>query len=100
MMNDELKQNAFSQFIIHHSSFIVSYRVNLGGEDEVAFAEAVNGVRVESHFEASPAEADVGVMTFRFGHLADAVDERERLAKVRERIVLLQVMLADDFPAL
>ena len=37
--------------------------VNLGGEDEVAFAQAPDGVGVDLEAGVAPAEGDVGVVT-------------------------------------
>src|SRR2546423_1560193 len=76
-----------------------SQRVRFRGEDKVAFGEAVDLVREDGNLDASPAEADVRVVSLFFGHLADTIDELQRLAKIFERVGLDEVMLTDDLPA-
>src|SRR2546423_5071638 len=84
----------------HHSSLITHHRfVNLRREDEVALAEAPDGVREDLDLRVPPAETDVGVVAFPFGDRADAVDEGERVGEVRELVILREVMFLDRFPS-
>src|SRR5690242_7810346 len=74
-------------------------RVGLGGEDEVALDETVDLVRPDRELHLAPGEINVGVVPLLLGHLADAVGEVERLAKIFKLIFLFQMMLVDDVPA-
>ena len=68
-------------------------RVDLGGEDEVALAQALDGVRVDFDLGVAPAEREVGMMPLSFGQRADAIDERERGVEVGKLISAPQVVL-------
>ena len=74
-------------------------RVVLGREDEVAFRETVDLVRVDRHLDTSPGEQDVRVVALGLGNLAEPGGEIECLADVAERVLLLEVVLLDDPPA-
>ena len=76
-----------------------SQLVYLRGKDEVAFREAADLVREDGQLCATPAEADVRVVSLFLRQLADAVDELKRLAKIFERVGLDEVIFTDDLPA-
>src|SRR5947209_14033590 len=91
-------KNSRSLLITHHSS-LVTFFINLRGEDEVALAQAPDGVRVDFDVRVAPAETDVGVVAFPFGDPAHAVDEGERVGEVLKLVPLREVLLFDRFPA-
>jgi hypothetical protein len=72
--------------------------VDLGGEDEVRFGEALGGMGPEGDLDASPGEQDVGVMSLLFGDRADLVGERQRFLKVGKREAAGDVVIVDDLP--
>src|SRR5947209_4869215 len=80
-------------------SSLTTFFIYLRREDEVALAEAPDGVRVDLEAGVAPAEGDVGVVSFAFGDLPDAVDEGERAGEVLELVLLREVVLLDRLPA-
>jgi len=59
--------------------------VDLAREDEVVDGQAADGVRREGELDVLVAgDVDVGVVTLFLGEHANAVRERQRLAKVRQ----------------
>src|SRR6266566_7799573 len=63
-------------------SLLAADPVDLAGHDEVVLVQPFDLLGAQRDGRVAPAEADVGVMAFALGQLADVVDERERFAEV------------------
>ena len=72
---------------------------DFGGEDEVAFRQAINLVRPEGELDAAPGQINIGMMVLLFGQFPDLVGKMERLAEILELIFPFQMMFVDDAPA-
>ena len=72
--------------------------VDFGGEDEVAFSQSVDFMSPDGDLDFAPAEADVRMMSLFFGELTDLIYKLQRFTKIREAVVLFEMMLVDDFP--
>ena len=73
--------------------------VDLRGENEVTLGEAVDLVRPDLNLRDAPAKTDVRMVTLLLREIADTVHEVERVAKVREAVGLLEMVLINDLPA-
>ena len=73
--------------------------INLGGEDEIAFGQAVYFVGPERQFHFSPSQVNIGMMVLRLGQFADTIGELKRLAEVREFELLFEMVFVDNVPA-
>ena len=72
--------------------------VDLGGEDEVALREAIDLVCPDRDLGVSPSKTNIRMMSLFLGQISDSIYELLRLAKVRESITLLQVVIVNNFP--
>jgi len=72
--------------------------VDLGSENEITFGQTVDFVRPSGDFRFSPGKKDIRVMPLRFGDLADLVDKRECLPKIRELKGAREVMRVHNLP--
>jgi hypothetical protein len=73
--------------------------VDFGGEDEIAFGQAVDFVSPNLDPRLAPGKIDVGMMVLLFGDFPDTVNELQGLAKVGELKFPLELLLAEDFPS-
>jgi hypothetical protein len=72
--------------------------VDLGCQDEIALRQAVDFVRPARNVHFSPSKEDVRVVALRLRKLANAVHEREGLAKVGKLKGFRDVMFFDNVP--
>src|ERR1051326_593437 len=72
--------------------------VDLGGKNEVVFAEAADLVRKDLDVHFAPGQAKIGVMALLFGHLADAHNEIERGLEIAKRKRFLEVVFVYSLP--
>ena len=73
--------------------------VDLRGQDEIAFGQAVDLVRPDGYLGVSPTETDVRMVPLRFGKFAYLIDELLCFAEVENFVELLQVVFVHNFPA-
>src|SRR5262245_57332858 len=73
--------------------------IDLRGENEVAFGEAVDLLRPDGHAGFAPAEKDLRMVALLLGNRADGVDETQRTGEIGELERFLDVMILDDRPA-
>lgn len=74
--------------------------INFCGEYEIAFREPVDFVRPDGDFDTTPPKAYIGMMSLCFGEFSYAVDQSQRLAKIRHPVFFTKMMVGDDLPAL
>jgi hypothetical protein len=74
--------------------------VDLGSQDEIAFAQAINLVRPDCDLHSAPGQTDVRMMTLLFGQFTNLIGESQRVAKVFERKLLLQMVPIDNIPSI
>jgi hypothetical protein len=73
--------------------------LDLGGEDEIAFGEAVDFMRPDGDLHLAPGEVNVRVMVLGFSQFADLIRKRKRFQEVLEGEFLFEVMFSNDLPA-
>jgi hypothetical protein len=73
--------------------------VDLGGQDEIAFCQAVDLVGPGRNLDFSPGKEDVRVVSLHFSELAYLVDKLERFPKVGKREGLREVVFLHGVPA-
>jgi hypothetical protein len=73
--------------------------VDLCGENEIAFCEAVDLVRPDRHCNLAPAQENVGMMALLFGDGADGLHEFQSADEIGKVKAFLDVMLFNHFPA-
>src|SRR5207253_7687355 len=62
----------------------IEHAVDLARHDEVVLVQSLDLLGAERDGRVTPAEADIGVMAFGLGKLADALHEGERLPEIAE----------------
>src|SRR5215831_8476256 len=62
----------------------IEHAVDLARHDEVVLAQSFDLLGAQRHGRVTPAEADIRVMAFGLGKLADALHEGERLPEIAE----------------
>src|SRR5215468_12329576 len=67
--------------------------VALGGENKIAFGQALDLVRPDRHPDAAPGEREIGVMVLLLGDRTDAVDQRQRASEVLDAVGLLEMVV-------
>ena len=72
--------------------------IDFGGEDEIAFGEAVDLVGPRGDYGFAPAEQNVWMMALRFGDFAHFNHKGERLNKIRELECARNVVAVNHFP--
>src|SRR5262249_44826452 len=60
------------------------HAVDLARHDEVVLVQSLDLLSAQGDGRITPAEADIGVMAFGLGQLADALHEGERLSEIAE----------------
>src|SRR6478609_10850603 len=71
---------------VYSSSFVCHWRkpIDLCRHDEIVLVETLDLLGAQRHSPIAPAEANVGMVTFRLRKLANLLDEYERLPEVPE----------------
>jgi len=72
--------------------------INLRGENEIGFGQAVHLVGPNRHFGFTPSEQDIGVMSLFLGKRAHAIDESQRGFEIRELVDTGKMMFLYNFP--
>src|ERR1700735_5205640 len=72
--------------------------VDFGGEDEIAFREAVNFVRPGFNSRFSPGQENIGMMSLLCGDRTHLVYERECFGKIRKFKLAHDVMFSNHLP--
>src|SRR5215813_8176506 len=62
----------------------IEHAVDLTRHDEIVLVQSLDLLGAERDRRVTPAEADIGVMTFGLGELADPLHEGERLPEIAE----------------
>src|SRR5262245_3921553 len=65
-------------------SRLIAHAVDLARHDEVVLVQSLDLFGAQGDGRVTPAEADIGVMAFGLGQLADALHEGERLPEIAE----------------
>jgi len=76
----------------------IAKAVNLGGQDEIAFGEPVNGVSPDRDVDPSPCQEHVRMVSLVFGDLAYLIDEAQCLFEVGKLKHTLNMMFVDHAP--
>ena len=84
LLRSSFLRRAFTDGPLHSSGRLLGKPIDFGGHDEIVFMQAFDLLRLQRHHRVAPPEADVGVMPFGLGKLADLAHERQRLAEVLE----------------
>ena len=72
--------------------------IDLGGQDEVAFRQAIDLVSPDRESNHTPCQVDIWVVSLGFSQLSDSVGECEGLPEVFESKLFLQMMLFNGSP--
>lgn len=73
--------------------------VDLGRHDEIALCQAIDLMRPELDLDFAPCEINVRMMPLLFGHSTGEVYKLKRLGEVGEFEFFLNMMFADNSPA-
>ena len=66
------------------TAMLIEHAIDLARHDEIVLVQSLDLLRAQRHGRVAPAEAGVGMMSFRLGKLADPLHEGERFAKIAE----------------
>ena len=72
--------------------------IDLGGQDEVAFRQAIDLVSPDRESNHTPCQVDIWVVSLGFSQHSDSVGECEGLPEVFESKLSLQMMLFNGSP--
>src|SRR4029077_6301060 len=67
---------------------IEEFLIDLRRQNEIAFRQSVDFVRISLDFHTSPSQRDIRMVTFGLGDRAHAVDEIECCFEIRESVSL------------
>src|SRR5262249_43498904 len=70
----------------------IEHAVDLARHDEVVLVQSLDLLGAQGDGRVTPAEADIGVMAFGLGKLADALHEGERLPDIAQAKLALDAM--------
>src|SRR6266481_1142432 len=73
---------AVSLLAVEGPTRAIEHSVDLARHDEIVLVQSLDLLRAQRNGRVTPAEADVGVMSFGFGKLADSLHEGERFPEI------------------